>query len=282
MARNSTHARQRGVGRTRELPRRAVIACQSCRERKIKVPLPCPMEYPVLNSLTLLQCSGWPGPCHPCLWSRTSCDFDADKGRRLSYLKLQTILSSLLHIIKYTSFQELQHLIGTIRSDRPVVEVVKVFQDNIQTLSRDGYLDKKKMVSTELISLAFHRVHPQIPSAYTPPVADPSGLPTSYQQWTPSSAGGPIRIEDTIEATDVAVDGAFFEPGWDNVCHLPFQHSLHGRLPLDSGSAHGFEPSVGSIWDGTSCNSQYDAAWIPNISPDYPSSLCMPRLDPQA
>lgn len=214
--------------------------------------------------------------------SRTSCNFDADRGRRLSYLKLQTILSSLLHIIKYTSFQELQHFIGTIRGDRPVAEVVRVFQDNIQALSRDGYLDEKKMVSTEFISLAFHRVHPQIPSACTPPVAGPWGLPAINQQSTPSSASGPICIEDTIETTDVAVDGASFDLGWDNVRHLPFQHPLHSRLPLDGGSAHGFEPSVGSIWDGPAATANMMQPWIPNIPPDYSSSLWMLRLDPQA
>lgn len=122
--------------------------------------------HTMANNLSLPQCSGGPAPCELCTKFATHCHFNPklDTRRKASYKSSEKhdirryILESILQVLRHGTAEEVENLVGTMRTDTAIEEVARCFQHNFSLLQNKGVIPPFKIDESDIISLALQGV----------------------------------------------------------------------------------------------------------------------------
>lgn len=156
------------TGRPRPRGVRTNIACKACQKRKTKVSTLQNYICPTTVSDETLQCSGGPAPCELCQKFATHCHFNPklDTRRKVSYKSSEKhdirgyILESTLQVLKRGKAESVESLLRTIRSDAPIEDIARSFQQNFKLLQQRGIIPPFKIDESDIISLALQGLFP--------------------------------------------------------------------------------------------------------------------------
>lgn len=163
-------SRSRNPSTSRPRPRgvRTNIACKACQKRKTKVSTPHIPSRSLAASDEVLQCSGGPSPCELCTKFATHCHFNPklDTRRKVSYKSSEKhdirgyILESTLQVLKRGKADCVEDLLRIIRSDAPIEDIARSFQQNFKLLQNRGIIPPFKIDESDIISLALQGLFP--------------------------------------------------------------------------------------------------------------------------
>lgn len=195
-------------------------------------------------------------------------------------MKLQNALGSLLRSIKYSSPENLQLLIHTIRHDSPIQEVVKAFRENMQGLLRAGYVGRDEVVSgEEVIAVALE----QIPQRRSWPECLASGGASASS--TSNQYGSPSYLhEPTDAAINVGLGGTLYEPSQAIFDDMFLSRAMGSSLQVESAPIEACEPPINiqyDYWPSFSdswCLSQADSMYNPTAAPNDAAITPIPPL----
>lgn len=163
-------SRSRNSSTSRPRPRgvRTNIACKACQKRKTKVSAIHVTSPSPAVSDKIPQCSGGPAPCELCTKFATHCHFNPklDTRRKVSYKSSEKhdirgyILESTLQVLKRGKADCVEGLLRTIRSDAPIEDIARSFQQNFKLLQNRGIIPPFKIDESDIISLALQGLFP--------------------------------------------------------------------------------------------------------------------------